>query len=164
MATSTERSRRRRAHQRGDHGLCVPGSCEAVTPVFATPETGVAHPEAPRFGTSGQALWAGVFSPQLPALHRQLLLEACRLVDRMDRLNEHLEDGTPWLEVEESEGRRVEVVVDKALAEARQHATALKQLVEAIHKVAPKVKAPEPKQQGGSGVVTNLLSRIDRGA
>lgn len=123
--------------------------------------------EQPVLGPSGSALWAEVFSAQLPALHRQLLVQACRMADRLDRLHEHLEDGTPWLEVEESEGRRTEVVVDKALAEARQHATALKQLVEAIHKVAPKVVRPEKSEPvekpGGDGGVTDLLSWVGRG-
>lgn len=85
--------------------------------------------------TRGRRLWR-----ELTALHdfdpaeRVLLEEACRMADRLDRLDALLtgsEDA--WLKLRtDDDGTEVRVVIDSALSEARQQANVLKQLVTAL--------------------------------
>lgn len=64
-----------------------------------------------------------------PPMQRLLLLEACRIADRLDKLDAQL-NGESWLRfLADDEGTEITVVVDRVLAEARQQATALKQLI-----------------------------------
>lgn len=92
---------------------------------------------------------------QLPALRAVLLLEACRIADRLDRLDVQLRDGSEWLRVRQVEGGDAVVVVDRALAEARQQATALKVLVAELAKHS---KASKPAVKGAG--IADLTARI----
>jgi hypothetical protein len=87
---------------------------------------------------------------RLPALQAVLLLEACRIADRLDKLDAQLR-GEDWLRflVDEA-GTAVSVVVDKPLAEARQQATALKQIVAELRTAAGKSTAKTPRASAGS--------------
>lgn len=90
-------------------------------------------------------------SEKLGPMQRVLLMEACRIADRLDKLETQLTDPeSEWLRVEpdrEDPTRPVEVVVDKALAESRQQATALKGLIAEIRQAA-KVAPADPKEDG----------------
>jgi len=62
-----------------------------------------------------------------------LLLEACRTADRLDRLDKFLRgEEREWISVEKKfygSESKTEIVIDEALAEARQQANVLRQLI-----------------------------------
>jgi len=96
-------------------------------------------------------------SSRFDPAHKALLLEACRIGDRLDRLDRHL-DGEDWLNFEVNDDRTVvTVIVDKALAEARQQALAFKQIVSELRLAAGK-SAVDPSK-GASGLA-DLTARI----
>lgn len=117
--SAAERKRRSRAHKSGDHSLCRPQHCPAAP-----------QPPEPPEPTRGEALYERLCAGLGPA-QDALLVEACRIVDRLDRLDAALEDREGrWLTLQVAEDvTQVTVVVDRALAEARQQAGTLKQLV-----------------------------------
>jgi ribosome recycling factor len=67
-----------------------------------------------------------------------LIEEACRLVDRLDRLDAIVNGAErSWLKLEYADdGVEVTVVVDKVLTEARQQQIALKQIVAELRQAA----------------------------
>jgi hypothetical protein len=106
--------------------------------------------DTPTLGPRGARLWE-----KLTATARQdpaalvLIEEACRIADRLDRLDEVLR-GTAdaWLHLETNEDSgTVVVVVDRALSEARQQAIALKQIITELRQAAG--GAQQPGQGGG---------------
>lgn len=143
-----ERKRRSRRHQAGDHSLCDPDRCEQARP------------------SRGQRLWEQMHVGMGPA-QLVLLQEACRMADRLDRLDAVLE-GREWLSFQVGEGgseaaTQVTVVVDRALSEARQQATALKQLVAELRQSAPKAALPSkplPAPERKAGGLGDLSARI----
>lgn len=126
------RQRRSRLHRKGDHSECLPERCDgAVTGVTSR----VTRHEA--LGVTGTALWKQMTAGgELGPMQQALLVEACRIADRLDRLEAQLSgDDAEWLRVEpdyEDPTAPVVVVVDRALAEARQQATAMKGLLAEI--------------------------------
>lgn len=90
-------------------------------------------PTAP-LGEAGSSLRQSLirgreFDPAAEAL----LLEACRIADRLDKLDKLLRgEGHEWITVETKfQGRdsTTEIVIDEALAEARQQANAFRQII-----------------------------------
>jgi hypothetical protein len=178
---AAERQRRRRRHVRGDHSGCLPTSCPAAgesltvtsQPKIRKPSPSVTTTESDNRpavslavgvkGERGARLWADMADELGPA-HRVLLEEACRIADRLDRLDALLEGRQDsWLHLAgEGDGTQVRVVVDGLLAETRQQATALRGLVaelRAVDSKAGKVAAPAKKK--GSGLA-DLVSLADR--
>lgn len=167
------RTRRARRHKDGDHSLCLPGRCpaailkEATKPIVAPAPTRIvadtAGPEA-NLGPRGQELWHEVCAGWKPTpLHRELLLEACRIVDRLDRLDRQLR-GEDWLrfwnrsDVQAADGTiEINVFVDKALAEAREQEGALRQLITELAKVVSLQVETEDK---GGGVLAGLADEL----
>lgn len=91
-----------------------------------------------------------------------LLQEACRMADRLDRLDAVLE-GRDWVSFQVGEGvTEVTVTVDRALSEARQQATALKQLVAELRQSSPKAASPPklPAPERKAGGLGDLSARI----
>lgn len=135
--TAADRQRRYRAHRSGDHGLCDPDrSCRRGTetppaPVTDVPPSVTAVTPA-GLGPRGALLWAELSAAGSSPGRRALAEEACRITDRLDKL-ERLLEGTAsdWIDIIEARGDddRLMVVVDKPLAEARQHALALKAII-----------------------------------
>src|SRR5688572_15344264 len=131
--TPALRQKRYRLHSRGDHSLCVLGRCPDVTPPV-TRNTGPDLQEQGdhRLGRAGAALWLAMNAGALLGpMQRVLLLEACRLTDRLDKLDAVLAGEIhTWLTLElreddEDEFERTFVVVlNSAVAEARQTAVA----------------------------------------
>lgn len=121
----------------------------------------------------GRSLWESVTAEmKLGPLQKVLLVEACRLADRLDKLDGDLRGkNDEWLRVHRAEDEtEFVVIVDRALAEARQHATALKGLVAELRQVGrakPDTKpetgapatAPAAAAKGASGVA-DLSARI----
>ncbi len=163
QSKDARRAMRYRKHRSGDHSMCLPGKCAAVTEIrdVTLPDlpdvTGpVQRPDLP-FGDSGSRLWVAVTSVgELGPLQRPLLIEACRIADRLDTLDRQLR-GEAWLRFRHDEsGVEVTVHVDRVLAEAREQATALKGIVAELVKHVG--KAPEKSKGGGKlASVLNLV-------
>jgi hypothetical protein len=101
-------------------------------------------------------LWEEL-QPQLGVAHRAVLAEACRLKSRLDRLDAIVEGNDEWLRISEQHGDVV-VTVDAGLAEARQHAIALRALLTDLVKALPKgTGRPAPPKGGG---LADLSARI----
>lgn len=104
-------------------------------------------------GARGRRLWREMhdltaFNPA----ERVLLEEACRIADRLDRLDRLLTGSAQdWVRLVESKGdpERQEVVIDNALSEARQQANVLKQLVAAL-RLPDEQSGKRPQQRGGA--------------
>ncbi|MGH3438121.1 MAG: hypothetical protein ACRDRN_16840 [Sciscionella sp.] len=107
---------------------------------------------------SGQRLWAELTADGAPApLTSVLLLQTCRIVDRLDRLDRQLR-GEDWLRFysRDDGGTEVTVYVDKVLAEEREQAVALKGLITELRQLMGKAK---PQEQKGGGVLADLAAR-----
>lgn len=141
--SNAEKQRRYRAHKRGDHTLCPPERhCEAVEAAIEA----VIPPPAPldELGPGGQELWDELQEGLGPA-HRRLLREACRIADRLDRIDALLR-SREWFAVAIADlsGRVARVTIDAPLGEARQQAATLRQLVTEIRAASPKTSATKP--------------------
>ena len=98
-----------------------------------------------------------------------LLEEACRIADRLDKLDALLtgEEST-WLRFRPNqEGDEVTVVIDSALSEARQQANVLKQIVTAL-RIPDAETGKKPQHRGArgayqpSGKASGKVSSLDR--
>ncbi|SDP60901.1 hypothetical protein SAMN04487905_10633 [Actinopolyspora xinjiangensis] len=117
-------------------------------------------------GASGARLWREMTEDgSLPPMAMVLLLEACRIADRLDQLDRQLQ-GEAWLEFQQDEeSGSVVVVMDKALAEARQQATAFKQIVAELRQASggrgkSKASQGEKRSERGANGIADLTSRI----
>jgi hypothetical protein len=86
------------------------------------------------FSARGQRLWDALTADRdADAAWLVLAEEACRIADRLDRLEALLAgDGREWARIEfvsKGDRREIRLVFDDALAEARQQANALRQIV-----------------------------------
>jgi hypothetical protein len=110
-------------------------------------------PPAAGFGPRGARLWRDTIAD--PALvlspaEQVLLEEACRLADRLDRLDDFLcgrQDAWLRFHARNEDGSIVRVVVDRALSEARQQADTLRGIVSDLVK---KTAAPALDKSEGS--------------
>lgn len=107
-----------------------------------------------RLGPRGAALWAEITgSYDLAAAELEILTEACRCADRLERLDEHLHDADlSWLDVEKlrSDGASFRVTVDAALSEARQQQNILKQLIASL-RLPDEGSGKRPQRRGARG-------------
>ena len=165
--TAAERQRRYRAHRRGDHSLCDPNRCNPSTVAVTDAVTrhGVA---GVTLGRRGRRLWEQVTAdgPELRPTERVLLEEACRIADRLDKLDRLLSgDAGDWLALAEDRGdpERLVIVVDRALSEARQQAAVLKQVLAELRQSRASARqtgqSATPQGKGGAGVL-DLTARI----
>jgi hypothetical protein len=161
------RQRRYRLHKAGDHSMCVLGRCLEVTPPVTRHTTSDLREPTAGLGPAGRNLWSQVTGAgPLGPMQTVLLLEACRIVDRLDALDEQMRGGE-YLRLQapedEDDDRTFVVVVDKALAEARQQATALRGIVGEIRQAAKPGKPGAGGTEGkGVGRLADLTARIAR--
>jgi hypothetical protein len=144
-ATSTERSRRHRAHGRGDHSLCdrrrgcVRGERPAAAPA--------PNPYMP-LSERSRALHDEL-APGADPLARLLLTETLRIADRLDHFDQLIAGKSrrgEWLRLTEGDHGETRVVVDDLLAEARQHGTTFKAMIAELMRLLPTAPAtPAPK-------------------
>lgn len=113
-------------------------------------------------GESGRALWTACRPERLHVAHRGLVLQAARLLDRLDTLAAQL-DGrqADWLWAMEGGDGKVEVYVDKALAEARQYAVAYAQICDKMRQMGI-LGVPKEEQAGPSLVEQLKKAREER--
>jgi hypothetical protein len=158
--SSTERVHRHRRHRNGDHSLCIPGRCKAVAPelrrIMGSAKERQTQAAETGFDGAGARLWAEVTAlGELGPLQSVLLVEACRIADRLDVLDRQLHGGD-WLRFRHDEsGTEVTVYVDRVLAEAREQATALRGVIVELIKY---VGVKEPEKKGG-GPLADLAAR-----
>lgn len=98
------------------------------------------------FGPGGATLWAALHVDDDPADTTVLVVEACRMVDRLDRLNAAVHNGGIFDLIERADAV-LEVKVDSVLAEARQQALALQRILADIAKRRADVQT-EPETDG----------------
>lgn len=118
----------------------------------------------------GRRLWAELAADKPSPAEAILIEEACRLADRLDKLDAILGGrDKAWITIEIPDGGvAAEVVVDKVLSEARQQQIALKQILGELRqsRAATPAKPVRPSQaatQGGTGApngVADLTARI----
>lgn len=149
--TNAERQRRYRERKRAERQ-----ESGAVTPAVTETETRNSVTRTPDLGARGRRLWQQVVeeSPGLSPREQVLLEEACRTVDRLDGLDRVLRgDDCMWLHSANEDGSVVKVVLNNALAEARQQQTTLARLLaELRHSRAASVAGGNPPRRVGAGV------------
>ena len=118
-----ERRRAERLKQQAEQGAGV--TVRVTSPVARN--TVVRELE---LGSRGRQLWQDLDGEHAGPSERLLIEEACRLADRLDRLDAILRgDEHEWMRVRVGDGDEVTVVVDRALSEARQQQVALARLL-----------------------------------
>ena len=165
---AAERQRRSRAHRRGDHSLCDSSRCDdgvTVTDSVTVP----AKARGPELDARGRRLWQQVADegPGLRPAERVLLEEACRTVDRLDRLDRMLRgDEAAWARFHSvnEDGSIVQVVINNLLSEARQQQVTLKQLLGELRQSRapgkPTGQSATPAAGKGVAGVLDLTARI----
>ena len=119
----------------------------------------------PSFGARGQRLWDSLTSDRdADAAWLVLAEEACRIADRLDRLEALIAgDDREWARIEftvRGDRKEVRLVFDDALAEARQQANGLRQIVTTLRVGV----AGEKKAQELSALDQLAAKRADRRA
>jgi hypothetical protein len=119
-------------------------------PPLAAPESS-AEPHA-GFGPRGARLWRDMGADKAGFSPAELVLleEACRLADRLDRLDDFLcgrQDAWLRFHARNEDGTIVRVVVDRALSEARQQADTLRSIVADLLKKAGGRVSEEPAKE-----------------
>jgi hypothetical protein len=156
---AAERQKRYRRHTAGDHSICLPSRCEFAGQSSPTPPAAAKQSER---GPRGAQLWQDMADAGLGPLHRVLLEEACRIADRLDRLDAIIEGRADWLRQDFGKEQEVQVSVDNILAESRQQATALRGLIAELRAALPKsstTTAAKPATGGLSDFSAALAAR-----
>lgn len=106
----------------------------------------------PTFGPGGSALWESITDahPDLDAVQLVQLTEACRMKDRLDKLDELLRgDVAAWADlVDGTDGESMVLVINGALDKANTTANTMKQLLAAMR--LPDAAGKRPQQRGGA--------------
>lgn len=91
-------------------------------------------------GARGRELVDSLTHPDDPPSLTVLVVEAGRIVDRLDQLEAVLSGDTDvWLRLAEGRDGAIEVRIDSAMTEARQQANTLRQLLAEITRRRPAV-------------------------
>lgn len=92
--------------------------------------------QAEKLSAHGRALWDELTMAELDAPTKVLVLQACRVVDRLDRLEAAIRSRKTWVNIAEQVdyGKvvKIQVQIDSVLAESRQQLSTLTQL---LHKL-----------------------------
>jgi hypothetical protein len=119
-----------------------------------------------RLGPRGSQFWDCITTlHELAPAELEILAEACRCADRLERLDEHLHDpDLPWLDVEKlrSDGATFRVTVDAALSEARQQQNIFKQLVASLRLPDEMTGRKPQRRPGAASRVPSGVSSLDR--
>ncbi|TWJ23118.1 hypothetical protein [Micromonospora endolithica] len=146
--TAAERQRRYRARKRAEQQQRGRDAALAVTEPVTRDAVTEDAPTASEMGVRGRRLWREVIEggATLRPAERVLLEEACRAADRLDVLDRILrgdEDAWMRLHTANEDGSIVKVVLNNALAEARQQQVALKALVAELRTSQGGAAAPQ---------------------
>ncbi|MGW3808844.1 hypothetical protein [Micromonospora sp. NPDC005113] len=106
----------------------------------------------------GRRLWDEEGGDELAGARRVVLEEACRLVDRLDRLDAIVNGrDRAWLTLELDDAGEITVVVDKLLSESRQQQLALKQLAGEL-----RAGGATAKPATGGSILDQLAARREK--
>lgn len=115
----------------------------------------------------GSALWAltSEAHPDLDAMQRVTLLEACRAKDRLDKLDDVLRgDADTWMRLtvdpRSDDGTVFEVRITQALAQANATANLMKQLLAAL-RLPDVATGKRPQQRGGARGAYSATAKAD---
>lgn len=101
------------------------------------------------YGVAGQRLWSSLATEADPYSLTVLIIEACRVADRLDELSAVLSGNVDaWLRLTEDRRGDIEVRVDGALVEARQQAVVLTRLLSEIRRVRGGLGDSDPDDDG----------------
>lgn len=104
------------------------------------------QPAPDELASSGRALWTAIAGPyELEQHELSILLSACRIVDKLDRLEEELSTADS-LVVEARTGP----VAHPALVESRQQSLTLSRLVAALRVPLGEEDERRPQRRGGA--------------
>lgn len=125
-------------------------------------------------GAGGKALWSAITKdhPDLDGPQVVQLTEACRMKDRLDKLDALLRgEVDTWVEiVTDSDGLPVSLRVDGAMSKANETANGMKQLLAAM-RLPDKANGARPQARGGArgaygaqtpGGKSSKVSSLDR--
>jgi hypothetical protein len=142
----------------GNHSLCKPDAFCRTGSVGESPLSAAGSYVNVGLGQRGQELWNLARPSVAGPLKLALLLEACRIADRLDTMDRQLQGkGEAWLRFRNREsGDEVTVYVDRVLAEAREQAMAFRMCVAELSKSA----AQAPAESTGGGGIADLTARI----
>lgn len=109
-------------------------------------------PKAPTgLAARGRRLWREMHAmAEFNPAERVLLEEACRIADRLERLDTALRGEAEFLRVETDRDGDLILSVDGAMAEARQQSNVLKQLVAAL-RIPDEQTGKRPQRRGARG-------------
>lgn len=86
-----------------------------------------------RLGTRGLRLWKSIATGRkLTEIESQNLVEACRIADRLEKLDELIRgDDDAWFRIKlpRTDDGLIELLINDPMKEARMHAAALRQLI-----------------------------------
>lgn len=118
-------------------------------------------------GARGARLWNDVVEAHdLAAPEREILLEACRCADRLERLDAYLTgEDVSWLDLEKMrrDDHEYRVTVDAALSETRQQQNIFKQLLASL-RLPDEATGKKPQRRGPRGAYkpSATVSSLDR--
>jgi hypothetical protein len=134
----------------------------------------VTDPVLCELGSRGRRLYREVAAehPDLGARQRVVLEEAARTADRLEKLDRILRgDDRVWAYVDVPDVGRMQLIIEKPMAEARaQQASLARLLSELRHMLAPADSKPEapaapagaqPATKAGGGTIVDLRARIE---
>jgi len=116
-----------------------------------------------RLGVRGAALWQELSASRtFDGATAVLVAEACRITDRLERLDGILRSrGREWVSLaKQIEGQDVAIVMDNALAESRQQALALRTIF--AHLGTAKLSSVVTAEGGGSFLDKLAARQADR--
>lgn len=111
------------------------------------------------FGEAGAALWVAIAAAyQVDSSNEILVVQACRIADQAERVNDALRDGSPLM----VENHRGDLVASPLVVELRNLASTLKQLFAAlgISKLERYAGSSRPRGPAGQ-IIDHARSKID---
>lgn len=195
------RKRRSLMHQNNDHSICRPAFCaharmeaENDPPVIRTPIVQTKQDENPSkekvyekfksidvlehgMGPDAQIFWDDISKMgEINAMMRPVVIEACRIIDRLKKLDDQLraKDGR-WLRLRSKvdDDTTFIVYVDRALQEAREQSGALTRCIGELRMLLAQQRANKSKTvddltpkvpQGVKGLQDELSKRRNQAA
>jgi hypothetical protein len=146
--TGALRQRRFKAHHAGDHRFCKPGRCDGIS--------GDVDPHG--LGFRGYDLWVTMRGESLEPARKVLLVEACRVVDRLERIDRMIRgDLVEWMGLLSTrDDTVVTIVMNNLLVEARQQQNTLRGIMAELRQSIGKA---DVQTEGEVSLIDQLAKR-----
>jgi hypothetical protein len=110
-------------------------------------------------GPGGNKLWRDITAEHtLDAAQKVLLLEACRMKDRLDQMNQEITGRGDFLRVQQNEDGDYVLRVDRVVGAASRDANVLKQLITAL-RLPETDTGKRPQQRGARGAYAKAMPK-----